>query len=342
MSTAPGGDRMRSNIKSTVQDMDEEVEESVIDSPQALARLQSLADIASARLRGSASLAALTTGEAVAVLGASLSTVHKLSASDNLETIGLSRTVQLNESWVERITAYLAGEVIARRGAVSVNELESFLRERNLPPDPRINSYFGVPLCDAIGRPLGVASLYAGSGRRFSREDELWLGTAARLICDALTIEHLGHKTRETQPLWEPAETTVEPPVGEVPAPSGKKGTVLVIDDDRSFNHVICNYLKDEGYLAESAFDGLEAMRIFRPQDFHLVMTDVAMPNMNGWELIAALRVRAPDIPVVLITAYNRGMWSESHLRENGVTAVLNKPFELENLLTVLSGAIKE
>lgn len=328
---------MSSVIESINQVVREGDDQALMSSP-ALARLQSLAEMSATRLRGGASLAARMTSEAIAVLGAQLCTVQEISASDKLQTIGFSRAVHFNESWVERITSSLAGEVIVRRGAFSVSELSHYLRERNLPVDERINHYYGVPLCDAIGRPLGVASLFSNNASLFAPENKLWLTAAVRLVCDALKIDHLEAKARESLPMWAPAEAPVEQTVGaNTPGPQSKKGTVLVIDDDRSFNHVICNYLKDEGYFAESAFDGLEAMRVFRPHDFHLVMTDVAMPNMNGWELIAALRVRAPQIPIVLITAYNRGMWSENHLRDNGVSAVLNKPFELENLLTVLA-----
>ncbi|MEJ7713937.1 MAG: hypothetical protein WKF84_29850 [Pyrinomonadaceae bacterium] len=49
-----------------------------------------------------------------------------------------------------------------------------------------------------------------------------------------------------------------------------------------------------------------------------------------------ALRVREPEIPIVLITAYDKGMWTDDHLRDKGVTTVLNKPFKLESLLSVL------
>ena len=67
-----------------------------------------------------------------------------------------------------------------------------------------------------------------------------------------------------------------------------------------------------------------------------MVMTDVAMPLMNGWELIAALRVRAPELPVVLITGYSNGNWNENFLRTQGVCAVLNKPLDLTHLSEIL------
>ncbi|MGH9902382.1 MAG: response regulator, partial [Pyrinomonadaceae bacterium] len=112
--------------------------------------------------------------------------------------------------------------------------------------------------------------------------------------------------------------------------------SVLVIDDDQIVNELICEFLTVEGYRVESAFDGLQAMRMFRPAEHDVVMTDVAMPLMNGWELIAALRVRAPELPVVLITGYGSGNWNESYLQKQGVAAVLSKPLDLARMTGIL------
>lgn len=61
------------------------------------------------------------------------------------------------------------------------------------------------------------------------------------------------------------------------------------------------------------------------------------MPDMNGWELVGALRVHAPKVPFVIITG-NSGKvdWNEDYLRKQGVVAVLNKPLDLDQLASVL------
>jgi CheY-like chemotaxis protein len=75
-----------------------------------------------------------------------------------------------------------------------------------------------------------------------------------------------------------------------------------------------------------------------------VILSDVAMPHMNGWELIAALRVRSPELPVILITGYGSGNWNESYLKKQGVVAVLGKPIDMELLQNHLQriGAAKQ
>ena len=112
--------------------------------------------------------------------------------------------------------------------------------------------------------------------------------------------------------------------------------TVLVVDDDRQVNDALCDLLTFEGYRVEAAFDGLEAQRLFRPAAHDVVVSDVAMPRVNGWELCDWLRERAPRVPVILITGYGPGHQDESDLRRRGVAALLHKPLYAARLLSVL------
>lgn len=301
-----------------------------------LARLQSLADLASVR-PANADLAARVTSEAISVLGAQLCIIQRFSATGDWETAAISRGIECQEAWVERITAHMSSELRARQRTLNVGELSNYLRQEELPIDARINSYLGMPLSDREGKFVGITSLFSERTTRFPLADELWLTAATRFISEALMLDRDRSDVSEIHPALVPALAAAEQfASGGVQEIQKSRGNVLVIDDDRSFNHVICNFLKDEGYYAEAAFDGLEAMQVFRPHAFDVVMTDVAMPNMNGWELIAALRIREPRIPIVLMTAYQSGMWSEHQLRKSGVATVLNKPFPLERLLSVL------
>ena len=111
---------------------------------------------------------------------------------------------------------------------------------------------------------------------------------------------------------------------------------VLVVDDDRQVNDALCDLLTFEGYRVEAAFDGLEAQHKFRPGAYDVVITDVAMPRVNGWELSEWLNARAPRLPVILITGYGPANRDESDLRRRGVAALMHKPLYAARLLSVL------
>jgi CheY-like chemotaxis protein len=103
---------------------------------------------------------------------------------------------------------------------------------------------------------------------------------------------------------------------------------ILVIDDDSDIREVVGEALQFAGYEVATARDGREGLaqaRSFRPT---LILLDLMMPTMSGWEFRAAqLRDEAlADIPVVVVTALG-------HDPDIQVQAVLAKPFRLEDLL---------
>ena len=89
--------------------------------------------------------------------------------------------------------------------------------------------------------------------------------------------------------------------------------------------------LNFDGHIVETASNGKEALAMFEKGKFDLVITDFAMPSMKGDELAAAIKARAPNQPVVMITAYAE-MLQASGIPLKGVDFVISKPFLLENL----------
>ena|ERR1043166_843936 len=89
--------------------------------------------------------------------------------------------------------------------------------------------------------------------------------------------------------------------------------------------------LNFDGHTVETANSAKDALALFDQGKFDLVITDFAMPNMKGDELAAAIKARAPQQPVVMITAYAE-MLQSSDNPLTGVDFVISKPFLLENL----------
>ena len=108
-------------------------------------------------------------------------------------------------------------------------------------------------------------------------------------------------------------------------------GCVLVVDDERDIRDAITELLSDEGYEVEGASDGAEALTKARDCHPGLVLLDLMMPGMNGWEFRDRQRgdPELAGIPVVVLSAFGRVPGVDA-------AAYLQKPFELEDLLTTV------
>jgi len=114
-------------------------------------------------------------------------------------------------------------------------------------------------------------------------------------------------------------------------APAFPKRRILVVDDEPFVCDAVRMMLKFDGHEVEIAKDGQEALAKFELGKFDLVITDFAMPNMKGDELAAAIKARAPNQPVILITAYTEMLQSTKNPLK-GIDFVISKPFLLEDL----------
>ncbi len=108
---------------------------------------------------------------------------------------------------------------------------------------------------------------------------------------------------------------------------------VLVVDDERGVRRFASRILQQDGHLVHEAADGAEALEFIERSavPVELVVSDIIMPRLNGVELMKALAVTHPSIPVILMSAYAQG-----ELAEMGVVApcgVVPKPFLAERLL---------
>jgi len=118
---------------------------------------------------------------------------------------------------------------------------------------------------------------------------------------------------------------------------------VLVVDDSRSSQEFIAELLLRRGYRVLTANDGREALNLARAENFDLVITDIFMPNMDGLELLVALRELQPTTPRIAVTAGIIGA-SEPFLNAAaafGATATFLKPFASDAFLNCVDGLLK-
>jgi CheY-like chemotaxis protein len=108
---------------------------------------------------------------------------------------------------------------------------------------------------------------------------------------------------------------------------------VLVVDDDLAIRETVRALLEDEGYAVAQAANGLEALVCLERQVPKVVLLDMRMPLMDGWEFVEELRKRQFDGAVVAMTAtHDARVWA----REIGAIGYLGKPFEPDELLALV------
>ena len=119
---------------------------------------------------------------------------------------------------------------------------------------------------------------------------------------------------------------------------------ILLVDDDHLFAEVIQNALTLFGYAVVRASDGKEALKLYEPQTFHLVITDLIMPDMEGVELIMKLQQRDPSVRVIAMSGGGRNN-PEAYLavaERIGAVKTLAKPFPLETLRVAVAECLDE
>lgn len=114
--------------------------------------------------------------------------------------------------------------------------------------------------------------------------------------------------------------------------------TLLVIDDEPLLAETLRDVLRILGHEAVIATSGVEGLHRLATEHFDLVMTDLGMPEMSGWEVAMAIKVSACPLPVILVTGWGDSLESD-RIERTGIAAVLAKPYTTSQLRNVLSAA---
>jgi CheY-like chemotaxis protein len=125
-----------------------------------------------------------------------------------------------------------------------------------------------------------------------------------------------------------------EVPAGIPPAAPSSVGTerVLVVDDQNEIRDLVRDVLQGAGYVVTMARDGAEALERIQAQAFDLVITDLGMPGISGWEVARESRRMRPEVRIILLTGWAATL-DLKDIEKNGVNRTLKKPFEMDGLL---------
>ncbi len=111
-----------------------------------------------------------------------------------------------------------------------------------------------------------------------------------------------------------------------------EKYKLLVVDDEPSIRELLNEFLEGEGYLVKVAANGREALELVRNEDFHLVISDIRMPEIGGFELVTEVKNHNQKIGFILMTGFST-IYTEGNIRQGGADDYLSKPLDLSLLL---------
>jgi len=120
------------------------------------------------------------------------------------------------------------------------------------------------------------------------------------------------------------------------------KLTILVVDDSITSRSLIRNVVESAGYIVKTAVDGLEAYSLLQGEHFNLVISDIEMPRMNGFELTTKIRKDKDfsDLPVILVTALEQPSDKQRGMECGANAYIVKSNFEQSNLIEAINRLI--
>lgn len=115
---------------------------------------------------------------------------------------------------------------------------------------------------------------------------------------------------------------------------------VLVVDDEPKLCDLLTSALSQNGIQVFTAGNGLHALKVLESEDIDLVISDWRMPGMDGPQLLAEMKIRYPQLPVIVMTAYSTVKNAVQSMR-NGAFDYIAKPFDIDELDITVSKALQ-
>jgi DNA-binding NtrC family response regulator len=114
---------------------------------------------------------------------------------------------------------------------------------------------------------------------------------------------------------------------------------ILIVDDEEDFGSTLAERLALRGFQAEAATRGTDALRHVAEDDFSVLVLDVKMPGIDGLELMAQIKRKHPDLPVILLTGHASVADAQRGV-EAGAFDYLLKPIDIDALIETIRTAV--
>jgi DNA-binding NtrC family response regulator len=114
---------------------------------------------------------------------------------------------------------------------------------------------------------------------------------------------------------------------------------ILLVDDEEDFASALAERLVLRGFQAETATSGMDALRHIRECDFSVLILDVKMPGIDGLGLMAEIKRKHPNLPVILLTGHGSAADAEAGMKK-GAFDYLMKPIDIDELIEKIGDAV--
>ncbi|MEK7749315.1 MAG: response regulator [Bacteroidota bacterium] len=113
------------------------------------------------------------------------------------------------------------------------------------------------------------------------------------------------------------------------------KNKILVVDDEDALRTVLSAELEGEGYQVTTAADGQEAINVLTTSGFDLILLDIKMPNVDGFEVLRFVKEKHPKTKVIMLTGF-ADLKNAIESKKLGAEDFVSKPYDLVDLLTTV------
>ncbi len=115
--------------------------------------------------------------------------------------------------------------------------------------------------------------------------------------------------------------------------------SVLVIEDDKEINQLLCSILKENGYETEHVLSGLDGLSLALKNDYSLILMDLMLPFKSGEEILRELR-KLKSTPVIILSAKN-AVYNRIELFRLGADDFINKPFDIDEVVLRIEAVLR-
>lgn len=120
-----------------------------------------------------------------------------------------------------------------------------------------------------------------------------------------------------------------------------EKNKILVVDDEDALRTVLSSELASEGYEVRTAADGQEAIAELEKDSYELMLLDIKMPRMTGFEVLKYVKEKHPKTKVVMLTGF-ADLKNALESKKLGAEDFVSKPYDLVDLLTTIERVLNE
>lgn len=123
------------------------------------------------------------------------------------------------------------------------------------------------------------------------------------------------------------------------PSADAERLRALVIDDESSIRHLLSEVLDSLGFHVDAAADGGAGLALYEERIYELVVTDLNMPGLSGWEVVEGVRRRGPAAGLIMVTGSAENLDRERARAQ--ALVLLQKPFRIEELRNAIEEALR-